>query len=87
MSNSRHGFVKNKSCQHDPISFRVKKALFAVSILHLRLRKILDAAFQDSLEMKFKHDGVGENIVEWVHFFSTGKLPLEDCVHFLGHQD
>lgn len=26
MRNSRHGFVRNKSCQHDPISFRVRKA-------------------------------------------------------------
>lgn len=82
MSNSQHRFVKNKSCQHDPVSFRVKKALFAVSIWHLLLRKILNSAFQDSLETKFKCYGVGENIVEWVRFFSTGKLPLEDCVHF-----
>lgn len=80
MSNSQHRFVKNKSCQHDPISFCVKKVLFAISISYLLLRE--DAAFQDSLKMKLKHYGVGENIMEWVHFCSAGKLLLEDCVHF-----
>ena len=78
MSNSRHGFVKNKSCQHDPISFCVKKVLFAVSISYLLPRKTLDAAFQDSLKMKRKHCGVAENTVEWLRFLSTGKLSISE---------
>lgn len=69
-------FVKSKSCQHDPVSFCVKKVLFAVSISYLLLRKTFDAAFQDSLKMKHSHYGVGKNIMEWVHFFSTGKLSI-----------
>lgn len=63
MSNSRHGFVKNKSCQHDPISFCVKKVLFTVSIFCLLLRKTFDAAFQNGLKAKHRYYGVGENSV------------------------